>query len=139
MPDSNFVPPRPHPVAICRSNIDLIYPCVFAVFYCHKHFSLDFTDISTMPGYFRITLVRSAIGLPAKTSGVLQALGLRKRMRTVYHPVSPQVAGQIFAVKELIDVQEVERPLSNEEMKALRRPEKGFWVEKKAKNIGIGV
>ena len=84
-----------------------------------------------MPPYFRITLIRSAIGLPRKSSGVLRALGLRKRMRTVYHPVSPQVAGQIFAVKELVDVQEVEEALTKEEIKGLRRPDAGFWVERR--------
>ena len=82
--------------------------------------------------YFRITLLRSSIGLPKATSGVLQALGLRKRMRTVYHPVSPQVAGQIFAVKELIDVQEVEEKFTSAQLKELRRPDAGFWVEKRA-------
>ena len=82
--------------------------------------------------FFRITLVRSAIGLPRKTSGVLRALGLRKRLRTVYHPVTPDVAGQIFAVKELVDVQEVDRALTTPEMKELRRPERGFWVERRA-------
>nr|POE90676.1 54s ribosomal protein l33, mitochondrial [Quercus suber] len=81
--------------------------------------------------YFRITLMRSAIGLPKKTSGVLAALGLRKRLRTVYHPVTPDVAGQIFAVKELIDVQEVDQKLSNTQMKELRQPEKGWYVEKR--------
>ena len=85
--------------------------------------------------YFRITLLRSAIGLPKQASGVLKALGLRKRMKTVYHPVSQQVAGQIFAVKELVDVQEVDQKLSHEEMKALRKPDTGFWVEKKAAEL----
>lgn len=92
--------------------------------------------------YFRITLLRSAIGLPTKTTGVLRALGLAtqqtgrpKRMKTVYHKVTPDVAGQIFAVKELVDVQEVGEKLSAQELKELRRPEKGFWVEKRA---GLG-
>lgn len=76
--------------------------------------------------------MRSAIGLPTKTSGVLKALGLHKRLRTVYHPVSQDIAGQIFAVKELVDVQEVEQRLSKEEMRELRKPEKGFWVESRA-------
>nr|POE54225.1 54s ribosomal protein l33, mitochondrial [Quercus suber] len=73
--------------------------------------------------------MRSAIGLPKKVSGVLAALGLRKRLRTVYHPVTPDVAGQIFAVKELVDVQEVSQRLSNTQMKELRKPEKGWYVE----------
>jgi large subunit ribosomal protein L30 len=85
--------------------------------------------------FFRVTLMRSAIGLPRKSSGVLKALGLHKRMRTVYHPVSPDVAGQIFAVKELVDVQEVDQKLTNPEMKALRTPDTGFWVEKRAVDV----
>lgn len=85
--------------------------------------------------YFRVTLLRSAIGLPAKTNGVLKALGLHKRLRTVYHPVSPSVAGQIFAVKELVDVQEVDQALTKEEMKELRRPDPGYYVEKKWDDI----
>ncbi|KAF2766125.1 mitochondrial 54S ribosomal protein YmL33, partial [Teratosphaeria nubilosa] len=83
--------------------------------------------------YFRITLLRSAIGLPTKTTGVLQALGLHKRLRTVYHPVSQTVAGQIFAVKELVDVQEVAEKLTPAEMRELRRPEKGYYVERRAR------
>lgn len=90
-----------------------------------------------MPPYFRITLLRSSIGLPQKASGVLQALGLKKRMRTVYHPVNPSIAGQIFAVKELVDVQEVDRPLSDSEMRELRRPDKGFYVERRARDAGL--
>lgn len=89
----------------------------------------------TATSFFRVTLMRSAIGLPRKSSGVLKALGLHKRMRTVYHPVTPDVAGQIFAVKELVDVQEVDQKLSGQEMKTLRTPEKGFWVEKKAAEL----
>lgn len=85
--------------------------------------------------YFRITLLRSAIGLPAKYGGVLRALGLTKRMATVYHPVTPSVAGQIFAVKELVEVAEVDRALSKAEMKALRRPEPGFYIESRARDL----
>lgn len=85
--------------------------------------------------YFRITLLRSAIGLPKKTSGVLHALGLKKRLTTVYQPVSQSVAGQIFAIKELVDVTEVDRPLTNVEMKELRRPDPGFWVESRARDV----
>ncbi|KAI9855066.1 MAG: 39S ribosomal protein L33, mitochondrial [Vezdaea acicularis] len=79
--------------------------------------------------YFRITLMRSAIGLPMRTRGVLAALGLRKRMRTVYHPVTPDVAGQIMKVKELVDVEEVEHALSKQEQREQRRPDPGYYVE----------
>ena len=100
--------------------------------------TLDSLRAQIAMSYFRITLMRSAIGLPLKTKGVLQALGLRKRLRTVYHPVSPDVAGQIFAVKELVDVQEVDRALSKEEMKELRRPDPGFYVESRVNDTRAG-
>jgi len=82
--------------------------------------------------FFRVTLLRSSIGLPKQTSGVLDALGLKKRYKTVYHPVSATVAGQIFAVKELVDVQEVEQKFTKKQLKALRQPDTGFYVESKA-------
>jgi large subunit ribosomal protein L30 len=80
--------------------------------------------------YFKITLIRSAIGLTTKTRGVLAALGLRRRMWTVYHPVTPDTAGQILKVKELVAVSEVDQALTRAEQKASRRPEPGYYVEK---------
>ncbi|RPA77352.1 hypothetical protein BJ508DRAFT_364460 [Ascobolus immersus RN42] len=80
--------------------------------------------------YFRITLRRSAIGLPARKNGVLASLGLRKRMQTVYHAVSPDIAGKIMSVKELLEVQETEVALDKKQEKALRTPPKGYVVEK---------
>ncbi|KFA63804.1 hypothetical protein S40285_01945 [Stachybotrys chlorohalonatus IBT 40285] len=80
--------------------------------------------------FFRITLRRSAIGLPERTQGVLAALGLRRRMQTVFHPVEPQFAGMIFKVKELVTVHEVDRALTKAEVKAERTPDRGFYVEK---------
>lgn len=84
-----------------------------------------------MPSYFRITLIRSAIGLPAKHSKVLKALGLRKRMSTVFHEVSPTVAGQIMRIKELIAVAEVDQALTKSELKSERKPDTGFYVERR--------
>ncbi|RKF63110.1 54S ribosomal protein L33, mitochondrial [Golovinomyces cichoracearum] len=80
--------------------------------------------------YFRITLLRSGIGLTKRTKGVLRALGLRTRMKTVFLPVSPEAAGQIMRVKELVSVAEVEKELTREELKAERRPDPGFFIEK---------
>ena len=82
--------------------------------------------------YFKITLLRSGIGLPYKRRGVLAALGLRKRMTTVYHPVSQDVAGMIMSVKELLLVEEVKERKTKEQMKAERKPDPGFYVEKRA-------
>ncbi|QDS73945.1 hypothetical protein FKW77_008013 [Venturia effusa] len=82
--------------------------------------------------FFRITLLRSGIGLPMKTRGVLAALGLNRRMKTVFMPVTSDVAGQIMKVKELVDVEEVEERLTKAQIKANRKPDPGFYVEKKA-------
>lgn len=80
--------------------------------------------------FFRITLVRSAIGLPRRATDVLKALGLRKRMATVFHPVTPSVAGQIMRVKEIVDVQEVDRRLTQQEVRLERKPDPGYYIEK---------
>lgn len=89
------------------------------------------TAVTTAPSYFRITLIRSAIGLPSKSAKVLRALGLRKRMATVFHPVTPATAGQIMRVKELVAVSEVDRALTKGEVKGERVPDSGFWVERR--------
>ena len=84
---------------------------------------------ATTMTFFKITLIRSSIGLPRRTQGVLAALGLRKRMRTVFHPVTPDIAGQIMKVKELVAVSEVEQALTQQELRALRKPDPGYYVE----------
>lgn len=80
--------------------------------------------------FFKITLIRSSIGLPTKVKGVLTALGLRKRMATVYQPVNQSIAGQIMKVKELVIVSEVEKALTREEVRLSRQPDPGFYIEK---------
>ena len=82
--------------------------------------------------FFRITLIRSAIGLPQKSTGVLKALGLRKRMATVFHPVSPAVAGQLMKVKELVAVSEVDKPMTKQQVHRARVPDPGFYIESRA-------
>ncbi|KAI2467270.1 hypothetical protein F4781DRAFT_402702 [Annulohypoxylon bovei var. microspora] len=80
--------------------------------------------------FFRITLHRSAIGLPRRTNGVLAALGLRKRDQTVFQAVSPQSAGMILKVKELVKVSEVDRALTPKEMRDERKSVPGYWIER---------
>jgi large subunit ribosomal protein L30 len=85
--------------------------------------------------YFRITLHRSFIGLPKRTRGVLAALGLHRRGQLVFHPVSAQFAGMIMKVKELVRVEEVDRPLTKKEVHESRKPDAGFWVEAARRNV----
>lgn len=94
------------------------------------------TAAAAAPSYFRITLHRSAIGLPERTRGVLAALGLHRRCQTVFHPAEPQFAGMIMKVKELVRVEEVGRRLSATELRAERTPDRGFWVERRAGAAG---
>jgi large subunit ribosomal protein L30 len=79
--------------------------------------------------YFKITLIRSAIGMTKRQNGILASLGLRKRMSIVYHPVSPEVAGKIMKVKELVAVSEHEKPETKAEIHKRKQPPKGFVVE----------
>lgn len=78
--------------------------------------------------FFKITLARSSIGLPFRTRRVLYALGLHKRGRTVYQPVSGQSAGMIMRVKELLTVEEVKEGLTFEEIRKERKTARGFVV-----------
>ncbi|KAI9434328.1 hypothetical protein H4582DRAFT_1799326, partial [Lactarius indigo] len=57
--------------------------------------------------HFRVTLRRSGISLGKRIQGTLAALGLRWHMQTVYHLHTPEAAGMIRAVKELIKVENV--------------------------------
>ncbi|ESZ92868.1 hypothetical protein SBOR_6731 [Sclerotinia borealis F-4128] len=84
----------------------------------------------TPTSYFRITLTRSAIGLPKKSERVLKFLGLHKRTASVYHPVCSDIAGQIMRVKELVEVEETKEKLSKRQETKKRRPESGFVVER---------
>ena len=53
-------------------------------------------------------------------------------MATVFHPVSPAVAGQIMKVKELVAVMEVDRAMTKREVHQERVPDPGFYVESRA-------
>jgi len=79
--------------------------------------------------FWKVTLIRSGIGLPKRRNLALFALGLRKRFRTVYKPINPQIAGQLFRVKELIRVEIVDEIQTKEEMRAKRQPPKGYVTE----------
>ena len=59
--------------------------------------------------HYRITLRRSAIGLPSKTGRVLESLGLTRRLQSVIRPQRADMAGAILAVKELVHVDTVRR------------------------------
>ena len=56
----------------------------------------------------KITLVKSTIASLPKHKATVAALGLRKVGHTVTQPDNPAVRGQIFAVKHMVKVEEVD-------------------------------
>ncbi|RPD54860.1 hypothetical protein L226DRAFT_262018 [Lentinus tigrinus ALCF2SS1-7] len=65
------------------------------------------TSTSEPLTHYRITLRRSAISLPQNIKGTLEALGIHRRLQTVYHRHTPDIAGKILTVKELVTVENV--------------------------------
>ncbi|MBW0496394.1 hypothetical protein O181_036109 [Austropuccinia psidii MF-1] len=68
------------------------------------------TPLSSDPSkttHYRVTLFRSPIGLPKRRKDCLASLGLWKRMDVSYHRHSPDAAGLILRVKELLKVENV--------------------------------
>ncbi len=122
-------PPSWLPRLCCLEDIKIVLPPRTKSLPISKESPGSYLTIhETMP-FFKITLIRSSIGLPKKTQGVLNALGLRKRMATVFKPVNPSTAGQIMRIKELVAVSEVETALSDAEMREMRRPDPGYYIE----------
>lgn len=56
----------------------------------------------------KITLTKSPIASLPKHKATVAALGLRKVGQTVTHPDNAAVRGQIFAVKHMVKVEEVD-------------------------------
>jgi large subunit ribosomal protein L30 len=59
-----------------------------------------------MSAEFKITLVRSHIGTPAKHKAVLQGLGLTKLNKTVILKDTPETRGMINKVSHMLKVEE---------------------------------
>ncbi len=55
----------------------------------------------------KITLTKSPIASLPKHKATVEALGLKKVGQTVTRPDNPAVRGQIFAVKHMVKVEEV--------------------------------
>ncbi|KAJ1300069.1 hypothetical protein OPQ81_002551 [Rhizoctonia solani] len=84
----------------------------------------------TPPTHFRITLRRSAIGLPKSSKRTLEALGIHRRGATVFQKHSPEAAGKILRVKELVEVENVPagEVKTKQEMRQERKAVRGYSV-----------
>jgi ribosomal protein L30 len=101
-PPPNFNPPFYHPL-----RAQYPHPAVHHVS-CTARKNAPPSPFEDEPKtHFRIQLKRSALGLPEKTGKTLHALGLNKRDRIVYHPMSPAMVGSILKIKELVHVKNV--------------------------------
>jgi large subunit ribosomal protein L30 len=80
--------------------------------------------------HYRITLKRSAVGLPTEFKATLEALGIHRRMQTVYHLHNAATAGKILKLKELVEVQNVTAAevKTKEEMTRDRRAVRGYTI-----------
>jgi len=80
--------------------------------------------------YYKITLRRSAIALPEPFKATLVSLGIHRRMQTVYHPHTPECAGKILKVKELVEVENVPASAvrTKTEQRQERKASKGYKV-----------
>jgi large subunit ribosomal protein L30 len=80
--------------------------------------------------HFKITLRRSGISLGAKIQSTLVALGFHRRHQTVYHPHSPDIAGKILRVKELVEVSNVPAHMvrTKERQTQDRKAKRGYKV-----------
>ena len=81
--------------------------------------------------HFKITLRRSAIALGERKKETLTALGLHRRMQTVYHEHTPEAAGKILKVKELVEVENV--PAS-----AVRTQSEQRWERRAPRGYSVG-
>lgn len=88
--------------------------------------------------HYKITLMRSPISLGDRIKGTLVSLGIHRRMQTVYHPHSPEFAGKILAVKELVKVENVPAAAvrTKTEQRRERKASRGFVVVKRAGETG---
>jgi ribosomal protein L30/L7E len=74
----------------------------------------------TTKAYIKITMTRSLIGLNRKLYRVAHGLGLTKRGRSVFQPVTSGVAGSVLRLKEIVKIEHA----TKEQMKAYEKANK---------------
>lgn len=91
------------------------------------HRRLFTTSTKAAADYYKITLKRSAIGLPQDIRAASKTLGLFRLHQTSYKPVNASTAGLILKLKELVQVELVDHIPTKEEVAALK-PARGYTV-----------
>merc|ERR1711939_93715 len=81
------------------------------------------------PAWFKITLMRSSIGLQPSVRATVTALGFKRRMQSVYSKIDQAAVGKILKVKELVKVETLTHQQKREETKPkIRSDNKGYTV-----------
>lgn len=80
--------------------------------------------------FYKITQTRSTIGCHPRIRKNIEALGLKKRNQIIYQRVSPSTAHRISVVKELVKIELVDKPKSQDELAAERKFKPGFEMIK---------
>lgn len=105
--------------------------------------SVEQPSDDSAPTHFKITLLRSAIGLPKRYRQTLESLGIHRRGQTVFHVHNPVTAGKILRVKELVQVRNVDASeiKMKAEMRRERKAVRGYTIQKSFRDkdgVGIG-
>ena len=79
--------------------------------------------------HFKITLMRSSIGLTPDVRKTVAALGFKKRMQSVYRSINEKNVGRIVKVKELVKVETMDAEQVEEECRPkIRAENRGYTV-----------
>lgn len=96
-----------------------------------RYYTAQANSIEGVPlTHYKVTLRRSAISLGDKIKGTLVSLGIHRRNQTVFHRHTPEAAGKILRVKELVEVENVPESLvrTNKEQREERKAVRGYKV-----------
>lgn len=82
--------------------------------------------------FYKITQIRSTIGMPPKVRKTVESLGLKHRYDVVFQTITEGTAVRLGKVKELIKVELVEDKLTRQQVNLSRKYKSGFEVSKSA-------
>lgn len=92
--------------------------------------SANTTGASAKQLFYKITQVRSTIGMPPRTRKNIEALGLKRRNHIIYQKVSAATAHRLRLVKELVKIDLVDTPKTPQEVNQERKFKPGFELIK---------
>ncbi|MBN2169592.1 MAG: 50S ribosomal protein L30 [Actinobacteria bacterium] len=70
-----------------------------------------------MSSKIKVTLRRSLVGRPKDQRGTVRALGLHRIGHSVIKDDNPEMRGMVFKVKHLVEVEEISKESSSDDVK----------------------